>query len=132
LRSAVQERLRREMRVAADAGDLPRDIEPDALAAVIWTTVLGMSMRSRDGADRDEFESTALDHDDLAARPIVADTTVSPRRRPRLQGSDESIAARAVRLRLAPCGTRRRRVRRLSPAKQRGCRFSRRTTPDAN
>ena len=59
LRSSVQERLRGEMRAAADAGELPRDIEPDALAAVIWTTVLGMSMRSRDGADRDELESTA-------------------------------------------------------------------------
>src|SRR4051812_6755275 len=59
LRSAVQERLRREMRAAADAGELPRDMEPEALAAVIWTTVLGMSLRSRDGADRDELESTA-------------------------------------------------------------------------
>jgi TetR/AcrR family transcriptional regulator, copper-responsive repressor len=59
LRSSVQERLRRETRAAADAGELPRDLEPDALAAVIWTTVLGMSLRSRDGADRDELESTA-------------------------------------------------------------------------
>ncbi|MEV5714757.1 TetR/AcrR family transcriptional regulator [Amycolatopsis mediterranei] len=59
LRSSVQERLRREARAAADAGELPRDLEPDVLAAVIWTTVLGMSLRSRDGADRAELESTA-------------------------------------------------------------------------
>ncbi|MEV6411174.1 TetR/AcrR family transcriptional regulator [Kribbella sp. NPDC051718] len=59
LRSSVQARLQREMRTAADAGELPQDLQPDTLAAVIWTTVLGLSMRSRDGANRAELESTA-------------------------------------------------------------------------
>jgi AcrR family transcriptional regulator len=59
MRASVQERLRRETRTAANTGELPQDIQPDALAAVIWTAVLGLSMRSRDGAARDELESTA-------------------------------------------------------------------------
>jgi TetR/AcrR family transcriptional regulator, copper-responsive repressor len=59
LRASTFERIRREIRAADEAGELPEAVGPDVMAGVIWTTVLGMAARSRDGADGDELELTA-------------------------------------------------------------------------
>lgn len=60
LRASMYGRIRREIETAADAAELPKSLDADDLAGVIWTTVLGMALRSRDGAGREELRATAL------------------------------------------------------------------------
>jgi AcrR family transcriptional regulator len=59
LRDGVRDRLRRRILIGAEAGELPAGTDVDELAELYWNTILGMSMRSRDGATRGELERTA-------------------------------------------------------------------------
>jgi hypothetical protein len=58
LRSGVRDRLRQRIQAGADAGELASGADVDALADVYWNTILGLSMRSRDGASRAELDRT--------------------------------------------------------------------------
>jgi TetR/AcrR family transcriptional regulator, copper-responsive repressor len=58
LRSGVRNRLRERIQVGVDAGELTSGADVDALADLYWNTILGMSMRSRDGASRAELDRT--------------------------------------------------------------------------
>jgi AcrR family transcriptional regulator len=59
LRNGVRDRLRRRIQTGLDAGELPAGTDVDELADLYWNTILGMSMRSRDGSTRAELERTA-------------------------------------------------------------------------
>jgi AcrR family transcriptional regulator len=59
LRRNVRDRLRQRIQRGADAHELPPDTNLDELADLYWNTILGMSIRSRDGATRPELERTA-------------------------------------------------------------------------
>lgn len=59
MRADAQARIRQAIRKAAEAGELQQIVQPDELADALWATVLGLSMRSQDGAPREELEAAA-------------------------------------------------------------------------
>jgi AcrR family transcriptional regulator len=59
LRDAVRSRLIDRIQGGALNGELPAGADPSAIGELYWTAILGMSMRSRDGATREELRTTA-------------------------------------------------------------------------
>jgi AcrR family transcriptional regulator len=59
LRTSVQVRLQQRIQEGADAGELPPGTDVESLAELYWNTILGMSMRSRDGSSQAELDRTA-------------------------------------------------------------------------
>jgi AcrR family transcriptional regulator len=59
LRIEVRNRLRDRIQVGVEAGELGREVDIERLADLYWNTILGMSMRSRDGAGAEQLHDTA-------------------------------------------------------------------------